>query len=59
MTLDEFIVLAISRIPDSKEVQQASERLGISKTEFCDLVARTVAERFLNTALQWSAGTPR
>lgn len=56
MTLDEFIVLAISRIPDSKEVQRASERLGISKTEFCDLVARTVAERFLNSAPH---GTPR
>jgi len=56
MTLDEFIVLATSRVPDSKDVEQAAQRLGISKTELCDLVARTVAERFLSRAMPWSAG---
>jgi hypothetical protein len=55
MTLEEFIVLATSRVPDWKDVEQAAERLGISKRDLCDLVARAVAERFLNGAMPWSA----
>jgi hypothetical protein len=56
MTLDEFIVLTTSRVPDSKAVEQAAQRLEISKKELFELIARTVAERFLNNAMPWSAG---
>jgi hypothetical protein len=56
MMLDEFIILAASRAPDSKDVAQAAQRLGISKTDLLDMVARTVAERFLNGTMPWSAG---
>lgn len=56
MTLDEFIVLATKQMPISEDVELAAQRLALSKTEFCDLVARTVAERFQCNAMSWSAG---
>src|SRR5687768_907763 len=56
MTLDEFIELATNKMPDSTDVEQAAKWLATSKRELCDLVAKTVAERFLGRALPWSAG---
>jgi hypothetical protein len=49
-------VLATSRVPESKDVEQTAKSLGISQAELCDLVARTVAERFLSSAMPRSAG---
>ena len=56
MTLNELIALTANRVPTSTDVAQTAQRLAISKPALCDLIAKTVAERFLSGALSWNTG---
>ncbi len=47
MTVEELIRIAAERTPQRLEVEQAATAAGRSSEEICDLLSRTVAQRYL------------
>ena len=56
MSLQELINKAEAEHLETSDVEHAATQLGISIEELCDLVARTIASRYLDGSIEWAYG---